>query len=109
MEFANIDLILVLTVLKTDNNFKLTMIANATQTICLTYFFAPSKSCNLKTSQVSLNFEFNHFHNSLGGDAVEGGCLIADLSVEVCPELDEEEGVLGALAVQRLMNKLLNS
>ena len=64
---------------------------------------------NLKTSQVSLNFEFNHFHNSLGGDAVEGGCLIADLSVEVCPELDEEEGVLGALAVQHLMNKLLNS
>ena len=49
-----------------------------------------------------MNFEFNHFHNSLGGDAVEGGCLIADLSVEVCPELDEEEGVLGALAVQLL-------
>ena len=56
-----------------------------------------------------MNFEFNNLHNSLGGDAVEGGCLIADLSVEVCPELDEEEGVLGALAVQHLMNKLLNS
>ena len=109
MEFANIDLILVLTVSKTDNNFKLTMIANATQTICLTYFFAPSKSRNLKTSQVPLNFEFNSFHNLLGGDTIEGGCLIADLSVEVCPELDEEEGVLGALAVQHLMNKLLNS
>ena len=54
-----------------------------------------------------MNFEFNNLQNSLGGDAVEGGCLIADLSVEVCPELDEEEGVLRPLAVEHLQPVVL--
>ena len=47
------------------------------------------------------------FENSLGGDPIEGGSLVTYLGVEVGPELDKEESVLRALAVEHLQSVVL--
>ena len=47
------------------------------------------------------------FENSLGGNAIEGGSLVTYFGVEVRPELDEEESVLRALAVEHLQSVVL--
>ena len=77
------------------------MIANDTQTICLTQFFELLRNPNHYCRGIIL------FENSLGGDAIEGGGLVTNLCVEVGPELDEEESVLRALAVQHLQPVVL--
>ena len=45
--------------------------------------------------------------HSLGGYSVEGRPLVADVRVEIGPELDEEERLCGALLVQLLQAALL--
>ena len=47
------------------------------------------------------------FENSLGGYAIEGGGLVTYFCVEIGPELDKEESVLRALAVQHLQSVVL--
>ena len=46
-------------------------------------------------------------NNLRGGYAVEGAWIVGNIGIEVGPELDEEEGLLGSLLVQLLQPLLL--
>ena len=80
------------------------MIANGSQTICLTEFFDFLRIANYPKIYCR---GIISFENSLGGYAIEGGGLVTYFCVEIGPELDKEESVLRALAVQHLQSVVL--
>ena len=75
---------------------------NLSDPICLDFLRIANCTCPKIYCRGIISFE-----NSLGGDPIEGGSLITYLGVEVGPELDKEESVLRALAVEHLQSVVL--
>ena len=87
-----------------DDGARQAMIANDTQTIRLTQFFWLFKNRQLYKYK---DWLIILLENLLGGNPIEGGGLVTYFCVEVSPELDQEESVLRALAVQHLQAVVL--
>lgn len=52
-------------------------------------------------------FRYENKQNLLASNSVESTSLVLNVGVEVCPELDQEESILGSLVIQLFEATLL--